>query len=299
MNPNVKIFRYITKGTFDAYSWQLIEQKQRFSSQIMSSKSPVRSCDDIDAASLSFAEVKMLATENPYIKEKMEMDVKVAKLKLLRSDFMSRKYNLEDRIKNYFPKRIAEFKEKLYAMERDAQKLEENESGSNFEIEIMGSEFDNREAAGQGLIAALQKNHIEPRRYFSIGKYKGFELEAMFEPDVIKYNGRIKGNAVYNFEFGVDAIGNIRRIENAAERIIEMVEIQKEKIADAEHQLKVSIEEVKKPFDMQEEYEKSSARLKEIDILLNLDSKEEPVMSMGDEADNIEINNKDKIAIER
>ena len=221
-NPRVGIYRYVTEGTFDAYCWQLVEGKQKFASQIMTSKSPVRSCEDVDATALSYAEIKMLAADNPYIKEKMDLDIQVQKLRLLKSNYLSEKYELEDKIIKYYPKIIAQAKETIMGLEKDILLAKEHPKPLDdtfVGIEVRGVSFSERIAAGQQIIDAC-KEMTSPDPV-PLGKYRGFELELFFEPFEKVYQVRIKGSLSRFVSLGTDAGGNITRIDNAIEKIPE------------------------------------------------------------------------------
>lgn len=274
-NPKVDIYRYVTEGTFDAYCWQLVEGKQKFTSQIMTSKSPVRSCEDVDATALSYAEIKMLAADNPYIKEKMDLDIQVQKLRLLKSNYLSEKYELEDKILRYYPKTIARAKETIAGLESDRKRAEEHPKSSDDKfvgIEIKGTFFAGRAAAGQEIIDVC-KEMTSPDPV-PLGKYRGFDLELSFEPFEKVYQIKIKGSISRTIFLGTDAGGNITRIDNAIEKIPERLETKKQELEATLQQFAAAKKEVEKPFDKEEELTEKTNRLNVLNGLLNVDKRE-------------------------
>ncbi|MSC04895.1 relaxase/mobilization nuclease domain-containing protein, partial [Lactobacillus rhamnosus] len=209
----MKIFRYVTENTFDSYSWQLIENKQKFIGQIMTSKSPVRSCDDVDEAALSYAEVKALATGNPYIKEKMTLDTEVAKLKLLKANFKSQKYRLEDAINKEYPVRIAKLEEKIEGLRQDIiTRGPEEILSDGFEIRINGVPYDDKKEGGAALIAAAKESKTPERTM--IGDYKGFKLYSRFDAFFNLYYIHMQGRCEHTIEMSSDPAGMITRLNN-------------------------------------------------------------------------------------
>lgn len=278
-NPKVHLYRYVTEDTFDAYLYQLVEGKQKFASQIMTSKSPVRSCEDIDETALSYAEIKMLATGNPYIKEKMDLDIQVSKLRLLKSSYLSEKYSLEDKIIKYYPKKIAQTKELISGLESDLKRADEHPKPTDDRfvgIEVQGVFFSERVDAGQKIIEACTKmTSPDP---IPIGKYRGFDLELSFEAFEKVYQVKVKGEASRTISLGTDATGNISRIDNAIEKIPERLELQKQELESVEKQLATARKEVEKPFDKEQELTEKTERLSVLNGLLNVDKKQNEIV---------------------
>ena len=278
-NPKVHLYRYVTEDTFDAYLYQLVEGKQKFASQIMTSKSPVRSCEDIDETALSYAEIKMLATGNPYIKEKMDLDIQVSKLRLLKSSYLSEKYALEDKIIKYYPKKIAQTKELIAGLESDLKRANEHPKPTDDRfvgIEVQGVFFSERVDAGQKIIKACTKmTSPDP---IPLGKYRGFDLELSFEAFEKVYQIRVKGDTSRTISLGTDAAGNISRIDNAIEKIPERLELQKQELESVEKQLATARKEVEKPFDKEQELTEKTERLSVLNGLLNVDKKQNEIV---------------------
>lgn len=274
-NKEVDIYRFVTEGTFDAYLYQLVESKQKFISQIMTSKSPVRSCEDIDETALSYAEIKMLATGNPYIKEKMDLDLQVQKLRLLKSSFLSEKYALEDKILKFFPQTIAQLNETVAALEKDLITAQEHPKPTDDQfvgMEVKGVFYSDKAKAGQAIIETC-KAMTSPDG-IPLGKYRGFDLELFFDTFSRNYMVKIQGASSRAVELGSDIHGNITRIDNAIERIPDVLTKQKNELENTKQQLATAQDEVKKPFSKEEELKTKSARLDELNILLNLNKKE-------------------------
>ena len=274
-NPVVGLYRYVTEETFDAYLYQLVEGKQKFASQIMTSKSPVRSADDIDETALSYAEIKMLATGNPYIKEKMDLDIQVQKLRLLKSSYLSEIYALEDKIIKYFPQQIAVKKELISALESDLATAQEHPKPTDDRfvgIEVKGAFYSEKAEGGQKIIDACQQmNSPDP---ISLGTYRGFELELSFDTMERIYKVKIKGAASRTIPLGTDPAGNITRIDNAVEKISEHLETVKVELEGLEKQFEVAKEEVKKPFAKEQELKEKTDRLNVLNGLLNVDKRD-------------------------
>ena len=274
-NPEVEIFRYVTEGTFDAYLYQLVEGKQKFASQIMTSKSPVRSAEDIDETALSYAEIKMLATGNPYIKEKMDLDIQVQKLRLLKSSFLSEKYALEDKIIKFYPQTIARLKETIEGLERDVQTAKEHPKPTDDRfvgIEVKGVSYSEKADAGKAIIEAC-KAMTSPDPV-PLGRYRGFDLELSFNSFERVYEVKIKGEASRSIALGDDIHGNLTRIDNAVERIPDVLKAKQDDLENTEKQFETAKFEVEKPFSKEEELKTKTARLDELNILLNLDKRE-------------------------
>ena len=274
-NEKVKIFRYVTEGTFDAYMWQILENKQKFISQIMTSKSPVRACEDVDDTALSYAEIKALATGNPYIKEKMDLDIQVSKLKLMKANHTSAKYRLETDIARTYPVQITATKERLAGLRADlaAAKPIVEADKEQFQMTVGGKEFTDRKEAGTALIAAcagLKAVNTSGQ----VGDYQGFSLTASFDSFRQTYQLTIKRQCSYTVEVGKDALGNIQRITNALSGIEKKLTESEQKLENLQHQLATAQEEVKKPFAQEAELAEKTARLAELNSLLNMDEKD-------------------------
>ena len=284
LNPKVKIFRYVTEGTFDSYSWQLIENKQKFIGQIMTSKSPVRSCEDIDEAALSYAEVKALATGNPYIKEKMDLDIQVSKLKLMKANHTSQRYRLEDNIAQHYPKQIATLKERLAGYKADIQTYGQNKplDKDSFSIKIGNRVFTDKKEAGTVLID-MCRNAKQPNMAVSIGEFQGFKMSVSFDSFNSKFTIALKGQLSHEVEIGADPLGNLQRLSNALEAMNGRMGIVEEKLANVEHQLETAKVEVTKPFPQEAELSEKLERLAELNALLNMDEKGDCAVAMEDD----------------
>ena len=289
-NPDVDIYRYVTEQTFDAYLYQLVEGKQKFASQIMTSKSPVRSAEDIDETALSYAEIKMLATGNPYIKEKMDLDIQVQKLKLLKSNFLSEKYALEDKIIKYYPQRITALENRIEGLKQDVEtaKQHPNPTDDRFVgMEVKGVFYSEKADAGKAIIEACkQMNSPDP---IPLGKYRGFETELLFNTAERNYEVRLKGATSRNVPLGDDAYGNIIRLDNGIERFAESLSLAENDLENTKNQLETAKKEVQKPFIQEEELKTKLARLDELNILLNMDKRENEIV--GGEPDEGEVPN--------
>ena len=290
-NPKVGLYRYVTEGTFDAYCWQLVEGKQKFASQIMTSKSPVRSCEDVDATALSYAEIKMLAADNPHIKEKMDLDIQVQKLRLLKSNYLSEKYELEDKIIKYYPTTIARIKETIAGLEKDISLAKEHPKPLDdtfVGIEVKGVSYSEKAEGGQKIIDAC-KEMTSPDPV-PLGKYRGFDLELSFDTFEKAYQVKIKGSLSRSVYLGTDAIGNITRIDNAIEKIPERLEAKSRDLSTLEQQFATAKAEVEKPFDKEEELTEKTNRLNVLNGLLNVDKREnELVDGAPDEGDSVPV----------
>ena len=278
----VKIFRYVTEGTFDSYSWQVIENKQKFIGQIMTSKSPVRSCDDVDEAALTYAEVKALCTGNPYIKEKMDLDIQVSKLKLMKANHTSNRYRLEDNIMSTYPKQIASLTESIKGYKTDiaahAEKkaelaakypLEEKEP---FEMKVGNRVFTDKKEAGAALIAMCGDIH-QISTPTDVGEYMGFKMQVTFEPFQKSFDLNLKGAISHHVEIGNDAVGNITRMNNALNGMEKKMEACEEKLAAVQAQLETAKVEVTKPFAQEGELAEKLERLNWLNAQLNMDEK--------------------------
>ena len=287
LNPKVKIFRYVTEGTFDSYSWQLIENKQKFIGQIMTSKSPVRSCEDIDEAALTYAEVKALATGNPYIKEKMDLDIQVSKLKLLKQNHTSQKYKLEDNIVKHYPVQIAAMKERLAGYRADIQTYAQNKfpDKDTFSIKIGNRVYTDKKEAGAALID-MCRSAKQPNMAVTIGEYQGFKMSVSFDSFFSKFTVNLKGSITHEVEIGTDPLGNLQRLSNALEGMTGKMETVAQKLENVEHQLETAKVEVTKPFAQEAELAEKLERLTELNALLNMDEKGGDGIDMDDEPEN-------------
>ena len=287
MNDKVKIFRYVTEGTFDSYSWQLIENKQKFIGQIMTSKSPVRSCEDIDEAALTYAEVKALATGNPYIKEKMDLDIQVSKLKLLKANHTSQKYRLEDNIVKHYPVQIASMKERLAGYRADIQTYAQNKfpDKDTFSIKIGNRVYTDKKEAGAALID-MCRSAKQPNMAVTIGEYQGFKMSVSYDSFFSKFTVNLKGSISHEVEIGADLLGNLQRLSNALEGMGKRMEEVAQKLENVEHQLETAKVEVTKPFSQEAELAEKLERLTELNALLNMDEKGGDGIAMDDEPGN-------------
>ena len=278
-NKEVKVFNYVTEGTFDAYLWQTLENKQRFISQIMTSKSPVRSCDDVDEQALSYAEVKALCAGNPLIKEKMDLDVQVAKLKVLKADHQSQKYRLEDKLLTQFPADIQQQRAHISALKTDEETAAAHpQDKENFcGMTIKGMMFDDKKTAGERLIlAAKELPDTEP---VVLGEYRGFELSVRYEPVRNEQQAVLKGKAIYPVALGADPHGNITRLDNLLAGFDERIANAENRLENLLQQQTAAQAEVEKPFPQEEELAQKSARLAELNAQLDVDEKHhEPEM---------------------
>ena len=274
-NEKVKIFRYVTENTFDAYMWQILENKQKFISQIMTSKSPVRACEDVDDAALSYAEIKALATGNPYIREKMDLDIQVSKLKLMKANHTSQKYRLETNIAKNYPVQIAAQKEQIAGLraDREAVKpiLEEKEK-DNFSMMIGGKTYTDRKEAGTAILAACAGLKAV-KSNGQIGEFHGFSLNASYDSFYQTYKLTIKRQCSYQIEIGKDVLGNLQRISNALTGIEKRLTEAEQKMENLLSQLATAQEEVAKPFPKEAELTEKMERLAELNSLLNMDEK--------------------------
>ena len=278
-NPQVDIYRYVTEQTFDAYLYQLVEGKQKFASQIMTSKSPVRSAEDIDETALSYAEIKMLATGNPYIKEKMDLDIQVQKLKMLKSNFLSEKYGLEDKVIKFYPQQIAYLKSRVEGLTKDVETaklhpkpIDEQPLG----MMVSGVSYSEKAEAGQAIINACKSMNSPDA--IPLGEYRGFQMELYFDTVQRNYVVKLKGETSRDIPLGDDAHGNIVRIDNGIERFEETLADTKNSLENTEKQFETAKQEIEKPFAKEEELKAKTARLDELNILLNMDKKENEIV---------------------
>ena len=278
-NPQVDIYRYVTEQTFDAYLYQLVEGKQKFASQIMTSKSPVRSAEDIDETALSYAEIKMLATGNPYIKEKMDLDIQVQKLKMLKSNFLSEKYGLEDKVIKFYPQQIAYLKSRVEGLTKDVETaklhpkpIDEQPLG----MMVSGVSYSEKAEAGQAIINACKSMNSPDA--IPLGEYRGFQMELYFDTVQRNYVVKLKGETSRDVPLGDDSHGNIVRIDNGIERFEETLADTKNSLENTEKQFETAKQEIEKPFAKEEELRAKTARLDELNILLNMDKKENEIV---------------------
>ena len=284
MNDKVKIIRYVTEGTFDSYSWQLVENKQKFIGQIMTSKSPVRSCEDIDEAALSYAEVKALATGNPYIKEKMDLDIQVSKLKLLKANHTSQRYRLEDNIAKHYPMQITALKERLEGYRTDIQTYTAHKPVDKdvFSMKIGNRTYTDKKEAGAALID-MCRSAKQPNMAVTIGEYQGFKMSVSFDSFFSKFTVSLKGSLSHEVEIGADPLGNLQRLSNALEGMTGKMADVEQKLSNVEHQLETAKVEVTKPFAQEQELAEKLERLAELNALLNMDEKGDNALDMGDD----------------
>ena len=275
-NKKVHIFRYVTESTFDSYMWQLIENKQKFISQIMTSKAPVRSCEDVDEAALSYAEVKALATGNPAVKEKMALDVDVAKLKLLKASHMNNQYRLEDDIARNFPQQIAKLTEIIDSYKADIAHFSEHKitDPEQFSMEISGKVFTEKKEAGAALLAVC-KDIKSVDAAMDIGSYQGFNMRIQFDSWSKEFILSVKHESVAKVRLGADALGNITRINNLLESYPEKLAEAEQRLETVQEQMANAKEEVGKPFPKEEELNQKLERLSELNALLNMDERED------------------------
>ena len=278
-NPQVDIYRYVTEQTFDAYLYQLVEGKQKFASQIMTSKSPVRSAEDIDETALSYAEIKMLATGNPYIKEKMDLDIQVQKLKMLKSNFLSEKYGLEDKVIKFYPQQIAYLKSRVEGLRKDVETaklhpkpIDEQPLG----MTVSGVSYSEKAEAGQAIINTCKSMNSPDA--IPLGEYRGFQMELYFDTVQRNYVVKLKGETSRDVPLGDDSHGNIVRIDNGIERFEEALADTKNSLENTEKQYETAKQEIEKPFAKEEELRAKTARLDELNILLNMDKKENEIV---------------------
>ena len=273
-NDKVKIFRYVTENTFDAYMWQILENKQKFISQIMTSKSPVRACEDVDDTALSYAEIKALATGNPYIKEKMDLDVQVSKLKLLKANHTSQIYRLESDIAKNFPVQISALKERIAGMQIDSQvvKSVDLQDNDTFVMTVGNVLYEDKKEAGEALIAACAGLKTVSTGG-KVGEYHGFTLSASYNMFSNAFELTVKGKCSYKLEIGKDPVGNMQRIHNTLSSIDRKLTESEQKLETVQQQLATAQEEVKKPFPKETELNEKIERLSELNALLNMDEK--------------------------
>ena len=275
-NKLVHVCRYVTEGTFDAYLWQTVENKQKFISQIMTSKSPVRSCEDVDATALSFAEIKALCAGDPRIKERMDLDIEVSKLKIMKADHNSKQFRLEDSLLKYFPEKIEEHKGFVRGLEADMQTLAAHPLPAEgfVGMEIRGDRLTDKENAGAALLDTCKE--VKGKDPVQIGSYRGFTMSVAFDSMWKTYTLTLKGKMTHRVELGSDARGNLVRIENALDKTPERLRSVQEQLENLYNQQAAAKAEVGKPFPQEQELAAKTARLIELDMELNLDGKGQP-----------------------
>ena len=274
-NPKVKIFRYVTEGTFDSYLWQMLENKQKFISQIMTSKSPVRACEDVDEAVLNYAEIKALCTGNPHIREKMDLDIQVSKLKLLKANHTAQKYRLETDIARTYPQQIAAVKERIAGLTADQKTYaafhqSKEPKNEDFEMKVGGTSYTDKKEAGTALLEACSALRMAS----ASGKaadYMGFSIDAGFDTFSQKFILTVRGRCSYPIEAGKDPYGIIQRINNVLGSIDSQLEGAQRKLETLQDQLETAREQVEKPFEKEAELAEKMERLTELNALLNLD----------------------------
>ena len=278
-NPEVHIYRYVTENTFDSYMWQLLENKQKFIAQVMTGKSPVRSCEDVDDTALSYAEVKALATGNPHIKEKMEMDIAVSRLKMLEASYNSQIYALEDSIARHFPQRIALLQERIAGYTADVavyEKHKPTEEEKFVGMTVKGIKYTEKADAGMAVIEACKgMTSGEPQ---ALGEYMGFSMSLSFDEFYKKFKVTLQGELSHTVDLGTDIHGNITRLNNELAGMAAELTICAEQLATTEKQLETAKEEVKVPFNKADELKEKSERLAELNALLNMDEKTPEVL---------------------
>ena len=287
MFPEVEVYRYVTEQTFDAYLYQLVESKQKFISQIMTSKSPVRSAEDVDEVALSFAEVKMLATGDERFKEKMDLDMQVAKLKVLKQSYLSEHYDLEDSILKHFPREIKELEERIVSYESDADLAEQHKPQGEDKFCLMtlkGMTYTEKADAGEMLLAACKENPLS--NPVEIGSYRGFKMEVYYDSFNTHYCLNLCGKAKHKMDLGSDALGNLPRIENEIGKIPARLEAAKTRKTETLEQLANAKTEVQKPFAFEDELKEKNDRLNALNIELNLDENDTSVMDTEPEQEN-------------
>ena len=285
MHDEVDIYTYVTENTFDSYLYQLVESKQKFIGQIMTSKSPVRSAEDIDETALSYAEIKALCTGNPYIKEKMDLDIDVQRLRLMKASHLSQRYALEDQLIKEFPQQIAIYEQHIAGYKKDMAYLQEqthpNEDGFS-PMEINGVLYTDKKAAGSAILAVCSQ--MTKPDAVPLGKYRGFSMEISFDSMRREFEISLKHNMTYSTYLGTDVFGNILRLDNALGEMQRRMEICERELDNTKQQMEAAKIAVQEPFPQEDELKEKSARLDELNILLNLDKKENEIVD-GDRAD--------------
>ena len=273
------IFTYVTENTFDSYLYQLVESKQKFIGQIMTSKSPVRSAEDIDETALSYAEIKALCSGNPEIKEKMDLDVAVSRLKLLKANHLSQRYALEDQIIKEFPQQISAYEQRIEAYKEDMERLAENTKPNTDGFSPMiveGITFTEKKAAGSAILEACQ-NMTSPAAV-PVGRYRGFAMELSFDTLTRNYKVALIGSLTHTAVLGTDIFGNIQRMDNLLDGFEDQMHNTEAQLENVKVQLENAKAEVEKPFPQEEELQQKTARLNELNIKLNMDKRENEII---------------------
>lgn len=295
-NPEVHIYRYVTENTFDAYLYQLVETKQKFVGQVMTSKTPVRSIEDVDEAALSYAEIKMLATGNPHIKEKMDLDIQVQNLKMLQSNYFAEKYDLEDKVTKEFPQDIARYKAQIKALEIDIKTAAEHPKAVDDSFSgmvINGVNYTEKKDAGKAILQIMKSIKSKTETY-PVGIYRGFDMELYIALGLgATYILAIKGAMTHKVELGTDTFGNITRIDNCIDHLAGDLEKAKNNLAETEKQLETAKENLKEPFSREQELQEKQARLNELNALLNVDKTDNEIVD--EEPDDEEKSSKDRV----
>ena len=276
-NDTVHLYRYVTENTFDAYLYQLVETKQKFVGQVMTSKTPVRSIEDVDEAALSYAEIKMLATGNPHIKEKMDLDMQVQNLKMLQSNYYSERFDLEDKVTREYPKDIARYSSQMKALKVDIETANKTlkASADYFNgMDINGEHYTEKKAAGEAIIH-IMKSFKNSSETLPVGSYRGFTMEMYISRGFrLDYILAIRGAMTHTINLGTDALGNITRIDNCIDHLAGDLEKTEKNLAETEKQLEIAKESLKEPFSREEELQEKQARLNELNALLNVDKRD-------------------------
>ena len=287
-NPEVHIYRYVTENTFDAYLYQLVETKQKFVGQVMTSKTPVRSIEDVDEAALSYAEIKMLATGNPHIKEKMDLDIQVQNLRMLQSNYYAERYALEDKVTMEFPRDIAKYNAQIKALETDIQTAAEHPKTINdcfAGMVIGGVEYADKKKAGNAILQMMKSIKSKTETY-PVGSYRGFTMEMYIALGLgATYVLAVKGAMTHKVELGTDAFGNLTRIDNCIDHFEADLQKAKTDLAETKKQLEIAKESLKEPFSREQELQEKQARLNELNALLNVDKKDNEIMDEEPEED--------------
>lgn len=295
-NPEVHIYRYVTENTFDAYLYQLVETKQKFVGQVITSKTPVRSIEDVDEAALSYAEIKMLATGNPHIKEKMDLDIQVQNLKMLQSNYFAEKYDLEDKVTKEFPQDIARYKAQIKALEIDVKTAAEHPKAVDDSFSgmvINGVNYTEKKDAGKAILQIMKSIKSKTETY-PVGSYRGFDMELYIALGLgATYILAIKGAMTHKVELGTDTFGNITRIDNCIDHLAGDLEKAKNNLAETEKQLETAKENLKEPFSREQELQEKQARLNELNALLNVDKTDNEIVD--EEPDEEEKSSKDRV----
>lgn len=297
-NDTVHLYRYVTENTFDAYLYQLVETKQKFVGQVMTSKTPVRSIEDVDEAALSYAEIKMLATGNPHIKEKMDLDMQVQNLKMLQSNYYSERFDLEDKVTREYPQDIARYNSQIKALKVDIETASKTlkASADYFNgMDINGEHYTEKKAAGEAIIR-IMKSFKNSSETLPVGSYRGFTMEMYISRGFrLDYILAIRGAMTHTINLGTDALGNITRIDNCIDHLAGDLEKAEKNLAETEKQLEIAKESLKEPFSCEEELQEKQARLNELNALLNVDKRDNEFCDEEPDEDEIKVKNKEKI----